>query len=69
VIYLRIGNSGASAWGDYVRNRPFLPTQLGWVSSGHTQQGGSSGADTEPRYYVISRERDQRSILRYLSTP
>jgi hypothetical protein len=69
VIYLRIGNSGASAWGDYVRNRPFLPTQLGWISSGHTQQGGSNGTDSEPRYYVISRERDQRSILRYFSTP
>jgi hypothetical protein len=69
VYYLRIGNSGATAWGDYVRNRPFLPTQLGWISSGHTQQGGSTGANTEPRYYVISRERDQSSVLRYLSTP
>jgi hypothetical protein len=69
VYYLRIGDSGATAWGDYVRNRAYLPTQLGWVSGGHTQQGGSGGGNTEPRYYVISRERDQRSILRYLSTP
>jgi hypothetical protein len=67
--FLQIGDSGATAWGDYVRNRPYLPTQLGWVSGGHTQKGGSTGVNTEPRYYVISRERDERSILRYLMAP
>jgi hypothetical protein len=63
---LQSGNAGATAWGDYIRNRPFLPTQLGWVSTGHTQQGGSGGANTQPRYYVVSRARDVTSVNRYL---
>jgi hypothetical protein len=63
---LQSGNTGATAWGDYIRNRAFSPTQLGWVSTGHTQQGGSGGANTQPRYYVVSRARDVTSVNRYL---
>jgi hypothetical protein len=63
---LQSGNAGATAWGDYIRNRPFLPTQLGWVSTAHTQQGGSGGQSTQPGYYVVSRARDVTSVNRYL---
>jgi hypothetical protein len=69
VFTIRVGNRGATAWGDYTRNRAFLPSQFAWVSSGHTQQGGSTGGFTEPRYYVITRPRDAPSVTRYRLTP
>lgn len=65
IIGLRFGNGSANAWGDYVRNRAFLPSETGWVSTGHTIVNGA----VEPRFYVISRGRDGRSINRYLNTP
>ncbi len=61
---LRAGNAGAAGWGDFVRNRAFLPSQLGWVSAGHTQQGGSNGAHTQPQYYVVSRSNDVPNVSR-----
>ncbi len=64
---LEAGNAGATGWGDFVRNRAFLPSQRAWVSAGHTQQGGSGPANTQPRYYVLSRPRDLPSVTRYLS--
>jgi hypothetical protein len=69
VFTLRVGNRGATAWGDYVRNRVFNPSGYGWVTAGHTQQGGSTGVNTEPRYYVIARPRDVPSVNRYRLTP
>jgi hypothetical protein len=53
--FLRGGTNGASAWGDYVRNRPSSSPQFGWASSGQTQQGGTSGSNTEPRFFIVSR--------------
>jgi hypothetical protein len=65
-IFLRVGNAGATAWGDYIRNRPHQPQGLVWISTGHTQQGGTSGANTEPGYYVVGRLRDQLSMWKHI---
>jgi hypothetical protein len=65
IFGLQFGNGSANAWGDYNRNRAYLPTQTGWVSGGHTIQNGV----VEPRFYVFSRARDGASINRYLNAP
>jgi hypothetical protein len=57
---------GAPAWGDYVRNRAFNPSQLGWVTSACTVQQNSLGA--EPLFYILCRERDRQSIERFWQT-
>ncbi len=54
-LLLKAGNAGATGWGDFVRNRSYSSNQAEWASAGHTQQGGSGGADTQPRYYVVGR--------------
>ncbi len=60
--YLLIaGGKGGIGWGDYVRNRAFQPSQVGWVTSAWINtQGG-----VLPLFYIVSRERDIPSIDRF----
>jgi hypothetical protein len=64
-VFLVFGNGSANAWGDYVRNRPFLPTETGWTSAGHSIINGQ----VVPWLTIISRQRDMPAINRYLSVP
>jgi hypothetical protein len=63
--FLDGSNGGANAWGDYVRNRAYLPCQEGWSSAGHTLQNGT----VVPRLSVVSRQRDAPCVNRYLNAP
>jgi hypothetical protein len=58
-------NGSAPNWGDYVRNRPYLPTQTGWVSAGYSIANGT----VIPTFTILSRRRDDPGILRYLNVP
>jgi hypothetical protein len=58
-------NGSAPYWGDFVRNRPYLPTQTGWVSAGYSIQNGT----VIPIFTILSRRRDDPGILRYLNVP
>jgi hypothetical protein len=63
--WLGLSNQGANAWGDYVRNRAYLPCRTGWSSAGYTLENGK----IVPRLSVVSRERDVPCIDRYLHAP
>lgn len=60
----RLFNStvGAPAWGDYVRNRSFEPSQLGWVTGAFAMD---AQLGPQPLFYILSRQRDVPSISRY----
>jgi len=38
--WLALSNGGANTWGDYVRNRAYLPCRTGWSSAGYTLENG-----------------------------
>jgi hypothetical protein len=61
----RLTNStvGAPAWGDYVRNRAFQPSQVGWVTSASINQA----AGVTPSFFILARERDVPSLSRFWS--
>ena len=63
--YMGVSNCSGNAWGDYVRNRSFLPTQTGWSSAEFTCENNS----IVPRLFIVSRKRDQPGIVRYLNAP
>jgi hypothetical protein len=63
-VYLRVGAAGATAWGDYNRNRPHQPAGLTWVSAGHTNQGGATGI--QPGLFNVGRERDLIAWVKHL---
>jgi hypothetical protein len=52
LISIRSGNHAASAYGDYIRDRPL---QRIWIGSGYTLQGCSSGNCVEPRFFAFGR--------------
>jgi hypothetical protein len=64
-FYFDVSNTSANAWGDYNRNRSYLPTQTGWAAAAHRMQAGA----VIPSYYVLGRQRDARSLTRYLNAP
>lgn len=51
--------AGAPAWGDYVRIRPFQPSQLGWASTAAVSDKTNG---IVLLYYVLSRDRDLPSL-------
>jgi hypothetical protein len=51
-------------WGDYVRNRAFEPSLLGWVTSAWINQAGRQGG-IQPLFYILGRGRDIPSIGRF----
>jgi hypothetical protein len=53
--------SGAGAWGDYVRNRAFQPSEVGWVTSASIVQAGG----VTPLFFILGRERDVPAISRF----
>lgn len=53
------GTNGSLEWGDYIRVRPYIPASKLWVATGFTQQGGTTGGFTDPRYIIFGRERDR----------
>ena len=55
--------AGAPAWGDYVRNRAFQPSQLGWVSSGWINRTRS--VSRVPLFFILARGRDVPSVSNY----
>jgi hypothetical protein len=61
--WLGLSNGGANTWGDYVRNRAYLPCRTGWSSAGYTLESGK----IVPRLSVVSRQRDAPCIDRYLN--
>jgi hypothetical protein len=52
---------GAPAWGDYVRNRAFQPSGVGWVTSASIVQDKG----VTPLFFILGRERDVPSITRF----
>ena len=63
--YLAVSNGSANAWGDYIHNRSFLPTQTGWSTASYTLENGV----IVPRLVIVSRQRDAPGIYRYLTAP
>jgi hypothetical protein len=64
-FYFDVGNGSAGAWGDYNTNRPLLPAGTGWAAAAHVIINGQ----VRPDYFVLGRQRDARSINRYLNAP
>jgi hypothetical protein len=64
-FYFDVGNGSASAWGDYNTNRSLLPPGTGWAAAAHVILNGQ----VSPGYFVMGRQRDARSINRYLNAP
>lgn len=62
---IRAGTHSAGAWGDYTRIRPMYPAGIGWTVASHTQQGGNTGARTEPRFSIVGRQRDEAAVTRW----
>ncbi len=56
---------GGPAFGDYVRNRAFQPSQLGWVTSVYTLQSDQGNVSPAPSFFILGRQRDLPSIGTY----
>ena len=56
---------GSNTWGDYLRVRPYSPTDLGWAATGYVSNGGISS----PRFFIWSRERDNGGMGLWLNQP
>lgn len=63
---LRAATAGASAVGDYLRVRPFQPSQLGWAASVYSPQQRGNNVEALAEYFVVARHRDVPTISRYL---
>jgi hypothetical protein len=53
------GAAGNPGWGDYIRVRPFQPSQVGWVASVYTML---SNGGPQPEFYILVRKRDLPSV-------
>jgi len=57
---------GSNTWGDYLRVRPYSPTDLGWAATGYVP---IAGGISSPRYFIWSRERDTGGMALWLLQP
>jgi hypothetical protein len=67
-VVLAAGNSGPDTdrWGDYNTTHAFQPSREAWIAACHVLRGGTSGTAVEPRYGIFGRERDRKSITRWI---
>jgi hypothetical protein len=53
LLNVKSGTNGASAYGDYIRDRPVNGLGPYWIGSGYTLQGCSGGNCVEPRFFAF----------------
>jgi hypothetical protein len=54
-----------NVWGDYVRVRPHNPAGLQWIATGYSIPA-STANNSNPRYIIFGRERDNKSLNRWI---